>query len=120
MNTNFLRTARIRTITGLLLAAVVTTASASALAAPDGQDPSDVPANHPTPATQEWTTRQEWRDLAARMPAGWPATQALLEAASEPLGTPHERARWQVIADNMPADWTATVTLRTAAAWPAV
>lgn len=119
MNTNFPTTTRRRTITGLLLAAVVTTASASALAAPD-DDQGDVAADRPAAITQEWVTRQAWRDLAARMPAGWPATQALLDAASEPLATPDERARWQVIADNMPTEWTATAALRDGAGSVAV
>jgi hypothetical protein len=72
-----------------------------------------------TPAeTPIWVQAQEQRDLrriAAAMPPGWPATEAMLEAADKPLGDAAQRARWLKDAERMPAGWPATEVMRRAA-----
>jgi hypothetical protein len=49
--------------------------------------------------------------LAAELPANWPAAQVLRRAAEQPLGDPAQRARWRRDAALMPSNWPATQVL---------
>jgi hypothetical protein len=86
---------------------------------------SDRPAE-PAPAAVDvapaeipiWVQAQQRRDLrrvAELMPSGWPATEAMLEAAGRPLGDAAQRARSLEVAERMPAGWPATEAMRQAA-----
>jgi hypothetical protein len=69
-------------------------------------------------ATPIWVQAQQQRDLrrlAEAMPSGWPATEAMLEAADKPLGDAAQRARWLEDAERMPTGWPATEIMRRAA-----
>jgi hypothetical protein len=56
------------------------------------------------------------RQIAAKMPAGWPATEVMERAAEQPLGDEVARERWHRDAERMPAGWPATEVMRQAAA----
>ncbi len=56
------------------------------------------------------------RQIAAKMPSGWPASEVMSRAAEQPLGDAVARERWSRDADRMPAGWPATEVMRRAAA----
>jgi hypothetical protein len=68
-----------------------------------------------TPIGVQAHEQRELRRTAAAMPPGWPATEAMLEAADRPLGDAAQRARWLEDAERMPAGWPATEVMRRAA-----
>jgi hypothetical protein len=73
----------------------------------------------PPQAVPVWiAVREQLRlgQIAAKMPAGWPATEAMQREAEQPLGDALARARWSRDAERMPAGWPATEVMRRAAA----
>jgi hypothetical protein len=76
-------------------------------------------AADPTEAVPIWITVREQgrlRQIAAKMPSGWPATEVMMRAAEQPLGDAVARARWSRDAARMPSGWPATEVMRQAAA----
>jgi hypothetical protein len=72
-----------------------------------------------TEAVPVWITVREQRRLgqiAAKMPSGWPATEAMRRAAEQPLGDAAARERWSRDAERMPSGWPATEAMQRAAA----
>jgi hypothetical protein len=81
-------------------------------------DPAPAAVDVASPETPIWVHAQQQRDLrriAEAMPSGWPATEAMLEAADKPLGDTEQRARWLEDAERMPTGWPATEIMRRAA-----
>ncbi|HEX6659081.1 MAG TPA: hypothetical protein VF065_13415 [Ilumatobacter sp.] len=71
-----------------------------------------------SPEIPIWVQAQQQSDLlrvAEAMPSGWPATEAMLDAAERPLGDSAQRARWLADAERMPTGWPATEVMRRAA-----
>lgn len=72
-----------------------------------------------TQAVPVWITVREQRRLrliAAEMPAGWPATEAMMRASVQVLGDAAAREQWRRDADRMPLGWPATEAMSRAAA----
>jgi hypothetical protein len=111
----------------LAVVAAVATGAAGAIAgaaiANDdrGSEPAADAAVNPdrTEVDPIWITVREQlrlRQIAAKMPAGWPATEVMSRAAEQPLGDAAARERWSRDAERMPAGWPATEVMRRAAA----
>lgn len=69
-------------------------------------------------AVPVWITVREQRRLrliAAEMPAGWPATEAMMQASGQVLGDAAAREQWRRDADRMPPGWPATQAMSRAA-----
>jgi hypothetical protein len=95
-----------RTVPAVLIAAVLGTAAHTASAAPTSDDP----------AAAE---RARLVEITAQMPAGWPATEVMRQAAEGPALSAAELQRLQQDAARMPAGWPATEAMRKAAEGPA-
>ena len=94
MNTPHLRrTLRARLVVGVAALAAVTAAGMTA----DAEE--RIPARR---------TRVELAAMVDKMPAGWPATEAMRREAGQPTSGSAERARWRRDAERMPAGWPAT------------
>jgi hypothetical protein len=73
----------------------------------------------PNEAVPVWIAVREQlrlRQIAAKMPSGWPATEAMQRAAEHPLGDAVARERWTRDAERMPSGWPATEAMQRAAA----
>jgi hypothetical protein len=103
---------RHRTPAALRLAAVAITA---ALAACGTAAAGDAPQRDVPPVRPIWEQvahQQQLRRDVARMPAGWPATEAMRLEAEQPLGDAAQRATWRRNVEVMPPDWPATQAMR--------
>jgi hypothetical protein len=111
----------------LALAAAVVTAIGGVIAgatiAGDGDDTVAL-AESEGRQTERTSTRTQPRARAgmeaivAEMPAGWPATEAMRQAAEEAPGGAAAREGWRQAAAGMPAGWPATEAMRQAAEAP--
>jgi hypothetical protein len=75
--------------------------------------------NERTEPVPVWITVREQgrlRQIAAKMPSGWPATEVMTQAAEQPLGDAVARERWSRDAERMPSGWPATEAMQRAAA----
>jgi uncharacterized membrane protein YdfJ with MMPL/SSD domain len=76
----------------------------------------DAGRTEPVPVWITFHEQQRLRQIAAKMPSGWPATEVMKRAADQPLGDAVDRERWRRDAERMPAGWPATEVMRRAAA----
>jgi hypothetical protein len=91
----------------IVAAAIITALAACGTAATGGGTPHrDAPqVRH---IWEQLAHRQDLRRDVARMPAGWPATEAMRLEAEQPLGDAAQRATWRRNVELMPPEWPAT------------
>jgi hypothetical protein len=113
-----------------VVAAVATGAAAAIAGAAIGVDDDDDRASEvlatdatvnplqtePVPIWIAFAEQQRLRQIASKMPSGWPATEVMERAAEQPLGDAIARARWRRDAERMPSGWPATEVMRREAA----
>jgi hypothetical protein len=96
----------------LSVAAVVVAGLGGALAGAAIADDDDVPTVEPASDRQavrlstggQAAEAAQLREIVLKMPAGWPATEAMRQAAAE--------YDWRHVVDLMPAGWPATEVMR--------
>ena len=98
---------------GAAVIAAALTGSVAMLGAPASAGGRDSAAERSEPTWHEQVAdRQDMRRVVARMPTGWPATEAMRIHVDQPLGDVVQRARWQRAVELTPTEWPATAAMR--------
>jgi len=101
-----------RTPTALRFVAAAITAALAACGTAAAGDAPHRDAPQVLPIWKQVARQQDLRLVVARMPAGWPATEAMRLEAEQPLGDAAQRAAWRRDVELMPAEWSATQAMR--------